>query len=205
MNRRMEEPEKPQMPENPGELIEKFAGGSKFDNKFLEQRRVFLWGPVTDESSERIVNRLLFLEASDPGKDIFFYINSPGGVVTSGMVVYDTMQMITSPVVTICMGLAASMGSILLSGGEKGRRLIWPHGRVMIHQPSIGGMYGQATDIEITANEIEKTREMSARLLAENTNKSYEKIMSDFDRDHWMAAKEAMAYGIVDGVADKMI
>jgi ATP-dependent Clp protease protease subunit len=98
----------------------------KFDNKFLEQRRVFLWGPVTDESSEKIVNRLLYLEATDPGKDIFFYINSPGGVVTSGMVVYDTMKMITSPVHTICMGLAASMGSILLSGGEKGKRLIWP-------------------------------------------------------------------------------
>jgi ATP-dependent Clp protease protease subunit len=198
----MEEPEKP-MP-NPNELIEKFAGGSKFDNKFLEQRKVFLWGPVTDESSEKIVNRLLFLEASDPGKDIFFYINSPGGMVTSGMVVYDVMQMISSPVHTICMGLAASMGSILLSGGVKGKRLIFPSGRVMIHQPSIGGMYGQATDIEITAREIEKTREMGARILAENCGKTYEKILADFDRDYWMSAEEAVKYGIVDGIANKM-
>src|ERR1700761_4637353 len=164
MNIRQEEPEKPSA--EPDKLIEKFAGGMmRFDNKFLEQRKLFLWGPVHDESAERIVNRLLFMEASDPGKDIFFYINSPGGVVTSGMVIYDAMQMITSPVHTICMGLAASMGSILLSGGEKGKRLIWPHGRVMIPQPSIGGAYGQATDIEITAREIDKTREMSARLL----------------------------------------
>ncbi len=196
--------EEPEIPNKPDELIEKFAGGVKFDNKFLEQRKVFLWGPVTDESCERVVNRLLFLEASDPGKDIFFYINSPGGVVTSGMVVYDVMKMITSPVNTICMGLAASMGSILLSGGTKGKRLIWPHGRVMIHQPSIGGMYGQATDIEITATEIEKTRLMSAEVLAENTGKTVEKILADFDRDYWMGAKEALAYGIVDGIADKL-
>jgi len=189
----------------PEEVIEKVANGAmKFDNKFLEQRRVFLWGPVTDESSEKIVNRLLYLEATDPGKDIFFYINSPGGVVTSGMVVYDTMKMITSPVHTICMGLAASMGSILLSGGEKGKRLIWPSGRVMIHQPSIGGMYGQATDIEITAREIQKTKEMSAQLLADNCGKSYEKIMDDFDRDFWMDAKTAVEYGICDGIADKL-
>jgi ATP-dependent Clp protease protease subunit len=203
MNKRMEdEPETPGVPET---LIEKFAGGMmKFDNKFLEQRRVFLWGPVTDESSERVVNRLLFLEANDPGKDIYFYINSPGGVVTSGMVVYDTMKLISSPVHTICMGLAASMGSILLSGGTKGKRLIWPHGRVMIHQPSLGGAYGQATDIEITAKEILKVKEESARILAENSNKTFEQVMKDFDRDHWMNAKEAVEYGIVDGVADKL-
>ena len=204
MNIRMEEPEKPEIPTKPDELIEKFAGGAKFDNKFLEQRKVFLWGPVTDESAERVVNRLLFMEASDPGKDIFFYINSPGGMVTSGMVMYDVMQMISSPVHTICMGLAASMGSILLAGGTKGKRTIWPHGRVMIHQPSIGGMYGQATDIEITAREIDKTREMSARLLADRTGKTYEQIMADFDRDYWMSAEEAVAYGIVDSIADKL-
>jgi ATP-dependent Clp protease, protease subunit len=202
MNIRMEE--EPQVPNKPDELIEKFAGGAKFDNKFLEQRRVFLWGPVTDESAERVVNRLLFLEASDPGKEIYFYINSPGGMVTSGMVMYDVMQMITSPVHTICMGLAASMGSILLAGGEKGKRSIWPHGRVMIHQPSIGGMYGQATDIEITAREIDKTRDMSAQLLADRTGKSYEQIMADFDRDYWMSAKEALDYGIVDSIASHL-
>ena len=191
--------------DKPEEVIEKVANGAmKFDNKFLEQRRVFLWGPVTDESSEKIVNRLLYLEATDPGKDIFFYINSPGGVVTSGMVVYDAMKMISSPVNTICMGLAASMGSILLSGGEKGKRLIWPSGRVMIHQPSIGGMYGQATDIEITAREIQKTKEMSAQLLADNCGKSYDKVMADFDRDFWMDAQAAVEYGKADGIADKL-
>lgn len=199
---RSNEPEKPGKPD---ELIEKFAGGMmKFDNKFLEQRRVFLWGPVHDESAEKIVNRLLFLEANDPGKDIFFYINSPGGVVTSGMVIYDAMQMITSPVHTICMGLAASMGSILLSGGNKGTRKIWKHGRVMIHQPSLGGMYGQATDIEITAAEILKTKELSARILAENSGKTFEQVMKDFDRDHWMNAEESVKYGIVDGIADSL-
>ncbi|MFN8300563.1 MAG: ATP-dependent Clp protease proteolytic subunit [Chitinophagales bacterium] len=202
MNTRMEEPEKPGKPDD---MIEKIAGGMKFDNKFLEQRRVFLWGPVFDESAERVVNRLLFLEANDPGKDIYFYINSPGGVVTSGMVIYDTMKMISSPVHTICMGLAASMGSILLSGGEKGKRLIWPHGRVMIHQPSLGGMYGQATDIEITAQQILKTKQESAKILADNCGKNYEQVLKDFDRDYWMNAEEAVKYGIVDGIAEKLI
>ena len=206
MNLRLEEPEKPELPNvEPDKLMEKFAGGMmRFDSKFLEQRKVFLWGPVHDESAEKVVNRLLFLEASDPGKDIFFYINSPGGVVTSGMVIYDTMQMISSPVHTICMGLAASMGSILLSGGKKGKRLIWPHARVMIHQPSLGGMYGQATDIEITAAEIQKIKESSADILAKNCGKSYEQVMKDFDRDHWMNAEEALKYGIVDKIADKL-
>lgn len=203
MNIRLEEPEKPNL--EPDKLMEKFAGGAKFDTKFLEQRKIFLWGGVHDESAEKLVNRLLFLEATDPGKEIFFYINSPGGVVTSGMVVYDAMQMITSPVTTICMGLAASMGSILLSGGTKGKRLIWPNGRVMIHQPSLGGMYGQATDIEITAAEIQKIKESSAEILAKNCGKTYEQVMKDFDRDHWMSAKQAVEYGIVDGIADKII
>jgi ATP-dependent Clp protease protease subunit len=198
-----DEPETPSA--DPDKLIEKFAGGMmKFENKFLEQRRVFLWGPVTDESAEKVVNRLLYLDAIDPGKDIYLYINSPGGVVTSGMVVYDTMQMIASPVHTVCMGLAASMGSILLSGGKKGTRQIWQHGRVMIHQPSLGGMYGQATDIEITAKEIMKTKEMSAQLLAKNCGKTFEQIMKDFDRDYWMNAEEAIEYGIVDKIADKL-
>lgn len=202
MNIKMEEPEKPNG--EPDKLMEKFAGGIKFDNKFLEQRKVFLWGPVHDDSAEKVVNRLLFLEATDPGKDIFFFINSPGGVVTSGMVIYDAMQMITSPVHTICIGLAASMGSILLSGGKKGKRLIWPSGRVMIHQPSLGGMYGQATDIEITATEILKIKKLSAEILAKNCGKTYDQVMKDFDRDHWMNAQEAMEYGIVDGIADKI-
>ena len=165
---------------------------------------MFLWGPVTDESSKRVVDRILFFEAVDPGKEITFFINSPGGVVTSGMVVYDVMKLIKSPVAVVCMGLAASMGSILLSNGTKGRRLIWPHGRVMIHQPSIGGIYGQATDIEITAAEIQKTKEMGGRILAENCGQSYDKVMKDMERDYWMNAEEAIAYGIVDGLANSL-
>lgn len=197
--------EEPEKTNKPDEALEKFAGGlMKFDNKFLEQRKVFLWGPVHDESAEKVVNRLLYLDAIDPGKEIFFYINSPGGVVTSGMVIYDTMKLISSPVHTICMGLAASMGSILLSGGEKGKRTIFPNGRVMIHQPSLGGMYGQATDIEITAHQIQKTKELSAQILADNCSKSYEQVMKDFDRDYWMNAEEAMEYGIVDEIAKKL-
>jgi len=197
--------EEPEKPGKPDEALEKFAGGlMKFDNKFLEQRKVFLWGPVHDESAEKVVNRLLYLEASDPGKEIFFYINSPGGVVTSGMVIYDTMKLISSPVHTICMGLAASMGSILLSGGTKGKRTIFPNGRVMIHQPSLGGMYGQATDIEITAHQIQKTKELSAQILADNCGKSFEQVMKDFDRDYWMNAEEAKEYGIVDEIVNKL-
>ena len=203
MNYRLED--EPEAPVKPDEAIQKLAGGMmKFDDKFLEQRRVFLWGPVHDESAEKIVNRLLYLEATNPGKEIFFYINSPGGVVTSGMVIYDTMKLITSPVHTICMGLAASMGSILLSGGEKGKRLIYPNGRVMIHQPSLGGMYGQATDIEITAKEIQKTKELSAKILADNCGKSFDQVMKDFDRDFWLNAKESVEYGIADGIVDSL-
>ncbi len=151
------------------------------------------------------MSKLLLLDADKPGKEIKFYINSPGGVVTSGMVIYDTMRMMQSPVVTICMGLAASMGSILLSGGVKGKRLIYPHGEVMIHQPSIGG-YFQATsaDIEIHAKQMQRTKEISAQILADNTSKSYERIMKDFDRDYWMDAKEAVEYGIVDGIVEKI-
>jgi ATP-dependent Clp protease protease subunit len=147
-----------------------------FNKKFLEQRKVFLWGAVTDDSAKYIVNRLLYLEYEDPGKEITFFINSPGGMVTSGMVIYDTMKMITSPVATVCMGLAASMGSILLSAGEKGKRYIYPSGRVMIHQPSIGGLIrGQATDIAIHASEIMKTKRMGAQILGDNCGHSVEK------------------------------
>lgn len=172
----------------------------QIEKTFLDQRKVFLWGAVDDESAEKVVNQLLFLEAKDPGKVINFYINSPGGIVTSGMVIMDTMKMISSPVHTICMGMAASMGSLLLSHGEKGKRTIFPSGRVMIHQPSIGGMQGRASDIEITAIQIQKTKELSAKILADNCGQKFEKVMKDFDRDYWMDAKEAMEYGIVDKV-----
>jgi ATP-dependent Clp protease protease subunit len=174
-----------------------------FDKKFIEQRKVFLWGAVDDKTSKDITDRLLYLEALDPGKEITFFINSPGGMVTSGMVVYDTMQMISSPVATVCMGMAASMGSILLSGGEKGRRFIFPHGEVMIHQPSGGGR-GTSADLEIMAVQMLKVKQMGARILAANCGQTYEKIMKDFDRDYWMDAKESIEYGIVDHVMDRI-
>lgn len=176
-----------------------------FQKKFLEQRKIFLWGAVMDESAKDIVNRLLYLEAIDPGKEITFYINSPGGVVTSGMVIYDTMKMISSPVATVCMGLAASMGSILLAAGEKGRRSMFPSGRVMIHQPSVGGLIqGVAADIAIHAREIVKTKEMGAKILADHCGQDFEKVMKDFDRDYWMNAEESLEYGIVDSLVTKI-
>lgn len=195
-----EEEETPASPENP---MEKMMSGWQFDKKFIEQRKIFLWGMVDDKSAKDITARLLYLEAIDPGKEITFYINSPGGIVTSGMVMYDTMQMISSPVSTVCMGMAASMGSILLSGGEKGRRFIFPSGEVMIHQPSGGGQ-GTSADLEIMAIQMQKTKEMGARILAKNCGQTFEKVMKDFDRDYWMDANESIAYGIVDGVLDKL-
>ena len=177
----------------------------KMEQLFLQKRTVYLWGVVDDKSAKDVVSKMLLLEADKPGEEIKFYINSPGGMVTSGMVMYDTIQLISSPVSTICMGLAASMGSILLSAGKKGRRFIYPHAEVMIHQPSLGG-YFQATsaDIEIQANQIRKTKEIGAKILAQNCGKTVEQIMKDFDRDYWMDAGEAVAYGIVDKIIDKL-
>ncbi len=177
----------------------------KLEKLFFEKRAIYLWGPVDDKSAKDVVSKLMLLEADKPGKEIKIYINSPGGVVTSGMVMYDTIKLIKSPVSTICMGLAASMGSILLSCGTKGKRFIFPSGEVMIHQPSLGGYY-QATsaDIEIQAEQIRKTKELGAKILAENCGKTVEQIMQDFDRDYWMNAHEAVDYGIVDGVLDKL-
>jgi ATP-dependent Clp protease protease subunit len=199
-NIRMEEESPIEMPENP---MEKMMSGWMFDKKFIEQRKVFLWGAVEDKSAKEITDRLLYLEAIAPGKEITFYINSPGGVVTSGMVIYDTMQMISSPVSTVCMGMAASMGSILLSGGAKGKRFIFPHGEVMIHQPSGGGR-GTSADLEIMALQMQKTKEMGAKLLADNCGQTFEKVMKDFDRDYWMDANESIAYGIVDKLLEKL-
>jgi len=197
---RMDDEEEPQLPENP---MEKMITTAQFDKKFIEQRKVFLWGVVDDRSAKDITARLLYLDAIDPGKEIKFYINSPGGVVTSGMVMYDTMQMISSPVSTICMGMAASMGSILLSGGKKGRRFIYPHGEVMIHQPSGGGQ-GTSADLEIMAEQIRKIKELGAKILADNCGQPFDKVMKDFDRDYWMNADESVKYGIVDGVLSKI-
>lgn len=177
----------------------------KMEQLFLEKRAVYLWGVVDDKSARDVVAKMLLLDADKPGEEIKFFINSPGGMVTSGMVMYDTMRLIKSPVSTICMGLAASMGSILLSAGAKGKRFIYPHGEVMIHQPSLGGHF-QATsaDIEIQANQMRKTKEIGAKILADNCGKTVEQIMKDFDRDYWMDAKESVAYGIVDKVLDKL-
>lgn len=177
----------------------------KLEKYFFEKREVYLWGVVDDKTARETVSKFLLLDADKPGEEIKFYINSPGGVVTSGMVMYDTMRMMKSPVSTICMGLAASMGSILLSGGVKGRRFIYPHGEVMIHQPSLGGfMRGVSADLEIQAVQTRKVKEIGAKILAQNCGKTMEQIMIDFDRDYWMDAKEAIDYGIVDGIVEKL-
>ena len=168
------------------------------DRKMLEERKIFLWGMVDDKSAKHVVDRLMYLDLLS-NDEIQLFINSPGGYVTSGFSMYDCIRSIKSPVSTICTGLAASMGSILLSAGEKGRRFIYPNARVMIHQPS-GGARGPASDIEITAQEIIKTKELSAQILADNCGQTFDKVMKDFNRDHWMGAEESVEYGIVDGI-----
>ena len=184
---------------------ELFMLNKKLERYFFDRREVYVWGIVDDKSAREVVSKFLLLEADKPGEEIKFYINSPGGVVTSGMVMYDTMRMIKSPVSTICMGLAASMGSILLSGGVKGKRFIYPHGEVMIHQPSLGGyIRGVSADLEIQAIQTKKVKEIGAKILAQNCGKTMEQILKDFDRDYWMDAKEAIEYGIVDGIVEKL-
>lgn len=168
------------------------------DSKLLAERKIFLWGQVDDKSAKHVIDRLMYLDSIET-KDIHLYINSPGGYVTSGFAVYDCIKSLNSEVSTICTGFAASMGSILLSAGQKGKRFIQPHAKVMIHQPS-GGARGQASDIEITAQEIIKTKELSAKILAENCGQTVEKVMKDFNRDHWMDAEESVEYGIVDKI-----
>lgn len=195
-----EEEEKEERPQSDLGMFNK-----KLERYFFEKRAVYLWGVVDDKSAKDVVSKLLLLDADKPGEEIKFYINSPGGVVTSGMVMYDTMQMIQSPVSTICMGLAASMGSILLSGGVKGRRFIFPHGEVMIHQPSLGGyIQGVSTDLEIQAEQTRRVKEIGAGILAKNCGKSVEQIMRDFDRDYWMDAKQSIEYGIADQLIEKL-
>ncbi len=198
---RMDDEEEPE--EQPKSDLMMFH--KKLEKYFFEKRAVYLWGVVDDKSAKDVVSKLLLLDADKPGEEIKFYINSPGGVVTSGMVMYDTMKLIKSPVSTICMGLAASMGSILLSGGTKGKRYIYPHGEVMIHQPSLGGhIQGVSTDLEIQAKQTRRVKEIGATILANNCGKTVDQIMKDFDRDYWMDAKEAIEYGIVDHVVEKL-
>lgn len=181
-------------------MSEKTKIQDAIDRKLIEERKVFLWGQVDDKSAKHVIDRLMYLDALET-KDIHLFINSPGGYVTSGFAIYDCMKSLKSDVSTICTGYAASMGSIILSAGKKGKRFIQPHARVMIHQPS-GGAQGPASDIEITAKEIIKTKELSAKLLAENCGQTIEKIMKDFNRDHWMGAEESVAYGIVDKIIE---
>jgi ATP-dependent Clp protease, protease subunit len=178
----------------------------RLEKHFFQTRAIYLWGVVDDKSAKDVVTKLLLLEADKPGEEIKFYISSPGGSVTSGMVIYDMMKLISSPVSTICMGLAASMGSILLSAGEKGRRFIFPHGEVMIHQPSLGGhIQGVSADMEIHAEQILRTKLMGAEILAENTGQTVERIKKDFERDYWMDAEKSIEYGIVDKVINKLV
>ena len=171
-------------------------------SRLLKDRIIFLGEEVTDVSANIIVAQMLFLEAEDPSKDIHLYINSPGGSVSAGFAIYDTMQYIKCDVSTICMGMAASMGAFLLSGGAKGKRMALPNAEIMIHQPS-GGAQGQATEIEIVAEHILHTKEKLNRILAENTGQPYEKIVQDTERDNYMTAEQAKAYGIIDAVVEK--
>lgn len=168
-------------------------------SRLLKDRIVFLSDEVNDTTASLVVAQLLFLEAEDPDKDIYLYINSPGGVVTAGMAIYDTMQYIKPDVVTVCMGMAASMGAFLLSSGTKGKRFALPNSEIMIHQP-LGGAKGQATDIEIHTKNILRTKERLNRILSENTGQDYETVVKDTERDNFMTAQEAKEYGLVDAV-----
>lgn len=171
-------------------------------SRLLKDRIIFLGEEVNETTASLVVAQLLFLESEDPSKDIHLYINSPGGMVTAGMAIYDTMQYIKCDVSTICIGMAASMGAFLLAGGAKGKRFALPNAEVMIHQPS-GGAKGQATEIQIAAENILKTKKKLNQMLADNTGKPYEVVAADTERDHWMSADEALDYGLIDGIITK--
>lgn len=171
-------------------------------SRLLEDRIIFLSGEVSDDSANSVVAQMIYLEAKDPSKDISLYINSPGGSVSAGMAIYDTMNYIKCDVSTICVGLAASMGAFLLSSGAKGKRFALPNSEVMIHQP-LGGAQGQASDIMITANHIQKIKEKMTRILAENCGKPYEQVAADTDRDNYLSAEEAQQYGLIDRIFNK--
>ncbi|HGH6843120.1 TPA: ATP-dependent Clp endopeptidase proteolytic subunit ClpP [Neisseria meningitidis] len=187
-------------------VIEQSGRGERaFDiySRLLKERIVFLVGPVTDESANLVVAQLLFLESENPDKDIFFYINSPGGSVTAGMSIYDTMNFIKPDVSTLCLGQAASMGAFLLSAGEKGKRFALPNSRIMIHQPLIsGGLGGQASDIEIHARELSKIKEKLNRLMAKHCGRDLADLERDTDRDNFMSAEEAKEYGLIDQILE---
>jgi ATP-dependent Clp protease protease subunit len=179
--------------------------GALIQKKFLEQRKIFLWGAVTDETAKDLTEKLLYLETTGPGKEITFYMNTPGGSITAGMAVYDTIKLITSPVKIVVTGMAASMGSILLSAAKKGNRYIYPHARVLIHQPLITGrMVGPASDINIQAKEMEKLRTELNQILATASGQSFDKVAKDSDRDFYLNAEEAIAYGLADKIVEKI-
>ena len=186
-------------------VIEQTSRGERsYDiySRLLKERIIFLGEEVNDVTAGLVVSQLLFLESEDPDKDINLYINSPGGSVTAGMAIYDTMQYVKCDVSTMCMGMAASMGSFLLSGGTKGKRLALPNAEIMIHQPS-GGAQGQATEIEIAAEHILRTKKKLNTILSENTGQPYETIVKDTERDNWLTAQEALEYGLIDKVMEK--
>jgi len=188
-------------------VIEQTSRGERaYDiySRLLKDRIIFLGEPIDDHVANTVIAQLLFLEADDPDKDIYLYLNSPGGIVTAGLAIYDTMNYIKSPVSTICIGQAASMGALLLAAGSKGKRFSLPHARIMIHQP-MGGFQGQATDIEIHAKEMLKMKETLNRILANHTGQTIEKIHEDTDRDYFMSAEDAKAYGLVDEVIAKKV
>lgn len=180
-------------------------GERSFDifSRLLNDRIVFLSEEVNDTTASLVIAQLLYLEGQDPDRDINFYINSPGGSITAGMAIYDTMQYIKADVSTICVGMAASMGSFLLAAGTKGKRFALPNSEILIHQPLMGGLQGQASDIKIHSDHLIRTREKLNRILSEVTGQSYEQICKDTDRDHYMTAEEAMQYGLVDRVITK--
>ncbi|MCC5805690.1 MAG: ATP-dependent Clp protease proteolytic subunit [Opitutales bacterium] len=174
--------------------------------KFLEERKIFFWGEVSDKSARTATEQLLYLEYMDPGKEITMYLNSPGGSITAGMAVYDTMKLVTSEIRVVVVGLAASMGSVFLCGGAKGKRLLYPHSRVLIHQPLImGTMRGAAVDIHIQAQEMEKLREEMNHILAGASGQPLDRIRKDTDRDFYLNAKEAIEYGLADAIVEKVV
>lgn len=187
-------------------VVEQSARGERawdIYSRLLKDRIIFLGTPIDDHVANSVVAQLLFLESDDPDKDVHLYINSPGGSVTAGMAIYDTMRLVRPRVSTICVGQAASMGAFLLSGGEPGLRYALPNSRIMIHQPLIGGVGGQATDVEIHARELIKTKEKLARMMATHTGQPFERVMEDTERDYFMSAEEAREYGLVDSVFER--
>jgi ATP-dependent Clp protease protease subunit len=176
-----------------------------FQKEFLKNRQIFLWGSITDGSSRDLINKMLWLASQDSKKDITMYINSPGGIISSGMAIVDCMEMVEPDISTICMGLAASMGAILLVCGKKGKRFVWPHGKVMLHQPLISGqIVAPALDIKIQADEIKKTKQKLNQILADKCGKTLKQIEADTDRDFYMTAEEAVEYGIADSISKKI-